>query len=131
MAVKNTTAAQEGKKAAEVEKNTQTAEKAQETAQNAAGEVAETVQLVYVGPSLPKGQLKQNSIFVGTRKEIEKELEKVLEKFPLIKNLLVPVSELAEAKEKTQKATTIMHKWYADVQSLAAASYNNTEGTEV
>lgn len=96
MAVKNAEKAQQAAETAEVKNTTQAAEKAQEAPQ----EAQEQVTLVYVGPSLPKGRLKQNSIFVGTRQEIEKELETVLESFPLVKNMLVPVSKLAEAKTR-------------------------------
>ncbi len=68
MAVKNAEKAQQAAETAEVKNTTQAAEKAQEAPQ----EAQEQVTLVYVGPSLPKGRLKQNSIFVGTRQEIEK-----------------------------------------------------------
>ena len=37
----------------------------------------EKLTLVYIGPSLPAGQLKSNKIFIGTMEEIEKELEAV------------------------------------------------------
>lgn len=93
------------------------------TGQEATQEAAEEVTLVYVGPTLPRGQLKQNTIFKGTRQQIEKELETVLARFPLIKNLLVPVSSLAEAKIKIKTAGNALHKWYADVSSLIDASF--------
>ena len=93
------------------------------TGQEAPQEAAEEVTLVYVGPTLPRGQLKQNTIFKGTRQQIEKELETVLARFPLIKNLLVPVSSLAEAKIKIKTAGNALHKWYADVSSLIDASF--------
>ena len=66
---------QEGQGAPEKEEageNTQEPEKPQEKPQ----EGRET--LVYVGPSLPRGMLKQNSIFVGTREEVEKSLEEAI-----------------------------------------------------
>lgn len=134
MAVKKTTAAEQAatEQAQEAAQTAQEATEAvtvdnstpaAETVQEAAQEAAETVTLVYVGPSLPKGQLKQNSIFIGTRQEIEKELEAVLEKFPLAKKLLVPVADLATAKTKVKSAGNVLHKWYADVSSLIDASF--------
>lgn len=126
MAVKNTEKAQQAAEAAEAKNTTQAAEKPQEVPQKA----AEQVTLVYVGPSLPKGRLKQNSIFVGTRQEIEKELETVVESFPLVKNMLVPVSELAEAKNKVKSSGNVLHKYYADMVSLISATVNKEEMEE-
>jgi len=123
MAVKNTEKAQQAAEAAEAKNTTPEAEKPQEAPQ----EAAEQVTLVYVGPSLPKGRLKQNSIFVGTRQEIEKELETVLESFPLVKNMLVPVSKLAEAKNKVKSSGSVLHKYYADMVSLISAAVNKEE----
>lgn len=107
-------------KTSKVENTTIETEKAVETANTAPEEV---VKLVYIGPTLPKGQLKQNSIFEGTVKEIKKELEKVLEKYPLAEKMLVPVRNLAEAKRKVGTAGNIMNKWYADITSGMAGEF--------
>lgn len=100
---------------------------AAQTGQEAPQEAAERETLVYVGPSLPRGQLKQNSIYIGTRQEIEKELAPVLEKFPLVNNLLVPISTIATAKVKTKQAGTALHKYCADMVSLINASLQKEE----
>lgn len=107
-------------KTSKVENTTTGTEKAVETENTTPEEV---VKLVYVGPTLPKGQLKQNSIFEGTEKEIKKELEKVLEKYPLAEKMLVPVKNLAEAKRKAGTAGNIMNKWYADIASGMAGEF--------
>lgn len=107
-------------KTSKVENTTTETEKAVETANTAPEEV---VKLVYIGPTLTKGQLKQNSIFEGTEKEIKKELEKVLEKYPLAEKMLVPVRNLAEAKRKVGTAGNIMNKWYADITSGMAGEF--------
>lgn len=107
-------------KTSKVENTTTETGKAVETANTAPEEV---VKLVYIGPTLPKGQLKQNSIFEGTEKEIKKELEKVLEKYPLAEKMLVPVRNLAEAKRKVGTAGNIMNKWYADITSGMAGEF--------
>ncbi len=101
----------------EAGENTQEPEKPQEKPQ----EGRET--LVYVGPSLPRGMLKQNSIFVGTREEVEKSLEEAIKKYPMAKNMLVPVSKLAEAKVKIASKGNILHKYYADIVSLIGAEF--------
>ena len=82
---------------------------------------------MYVGPQLPRGRLKTNKIFEGTRDQIlaSQEMAEVLKRYPLVKNMLVPVSKLAEAKQKIAAGGNALHKFYADIASLAA-----TEGLE-
>ena len=108
---------QEGQEGEETGENTQEAEKPQEGPQ----EAQET--LVYVGPSLPRGLLKQNSIFVGTREQVEKSLEEVINKYPMAGKMLVPVSKLAEAKVKIASKGNILYKYYADIVSLIGAEF--------
>ena len=106
---------------------------AEEGAQNApqaaqdAPQAEEAEKLVYVGPQLPRGRLKTNKIFEGTRDQIlaSPEMAEVLKRYPLVANMLVPVSKLAEAKRKIAAGGNALHKFYADIASLAA-----TEGLE-
>lgn len=125
MAVKkDATAAAENEKAAKVDNSTSKTENAVNGAQTqpqTANKEPDTVKLIYIGPSLPKAMLKSNKIFEGTKEEIEKELETVLEKYPLVKRLLIPVTELAEKKDKVRTAGNIMNKYYSDLVSAAAA----------
>ena len=88
-------------------------------------QAVEAEKLVYVGPQLPRGRL--NRIFEGTREQIlaSPEMAEVLKRYPLVKNMLVPVSKLAEAKQKIAAGGNALHKFYADIASLAA-----TEGLE-
>lgn len=109
--------AQEALENEEAGENTQEAGKPQESPQ----ESQET--LVYVGPSLPRGLLKQNSIFVGTREQVEKSLEEAIKKYPMAGKMLVPVSKLAEAKIKIASQGNILHKYYADIVSLISAEF--------
>lgn len=102
---------------------------AEEGAQNApqaaqdAPQAEEAEKLVYVGPQLPRGRLKTNKIFEGTRDQIlaSPEMAEVLKRYPLVKNMLVPVSKLAEAKQKIAAGGNALHKFYADIASQAAA----------
>ena len=118
-------APQAAQDAPEAARGTDTATAA-EGAQNAPQE-AEPEKLVYVGPQLPRGRLKTNKIFEGTRDQIlaSPEMAEVLKRYPLVKNMLVPVSKLAEAKQKIAAGGNALHKFYADIASLAA-----TEGLE-
>lgn len=125
MAVKkNATEAAESEKAAKVDNSTMTEENAENGAQTqpqTANKEPDTVKLIYIGPTLPKAMLKSNKIFEGTREEINKELAEVLEKFPLVERLLVPVAELAEKKDKVRTAGNILNKYYSDIASSASA----------
>lgn len=110
--------------------DTTTAEEGAKNAPQAAQDAPqaeEAEKLVYVGPQLPRGRLKTNKIFEGTREQIiaSPEMEEVLKRYPLVKNMLVPVSKLAEAKQKIAAGGNALHKFYADIASLAA-----TEGLE-
>lgn len=112
MAVKNE------QKLAEEMKETPISAPKVKTPQN---EAKEKMTLVYIGPSLPAGWLKSNKVFTGTKLEIEKELETVLGKYPLVRKLLVPVSQLADKKEKARTPGNILNKYYSDVVSGIAA----------
>ena len=92
-----------------------------ETEQEAT-EKEEVVKLAYIGPTLPAGQLKCNKIFIGTETEIRKELEAVLEKYPLVEKMLVPASQIGEKKDKAKTAGNILHKYYADLVSGVAGN---------
>lgn len=97
----------------------------QEKAGNAAETMAgkeEVVKLAYIGPTLPAGQLKCNKIFIGTETEIKKELQAVLEKYPLVEKMLVPASRMGEKKDKAKTAGNILHKYYADIVSSIAGN---------
>lgn len=125
MAVKkNDTEAAESAKAAEVGNSTIEAENAVNGAQTqpqTEDKKPDTVKLIYIGPSLPKAMLKSNKVFEGTKEDIKKELAEVLEKFPLVERLLVPVAELAEKKDKARTAGSILNKYYSDIASAASA----------
>ena len=84
----------------------------------------ETVKLMYIGPSLPAGALKANAVFYGTKEEILKELDTTIKK---VEKMLVPVSELAEKKDKVKTTGNILNKYYSEIQSITA---HNSE-TEV
>lgn len=122
------TAQEAAQNAAEAAVGTDTAQAAegQQDAPKAPAEGADApdvVKLVYVGPQLPRGRLKTNTIFEGTRDQIfaAPELAELVKKYPLIKKMLVPVPKLAEAKMKIATAGNALHKFYADMDSLIAA----------
>lgn len=95
-------------------------EKAEKTVEAVNGQ-QEVVKLIYIGPNLPKAMLQCNKIFEGTEEEIDKELSFILEKFPLVKKMLVPTTELAEKKDKVKTAGNVYNKYYSDLQAAALA----------
>lgn len=104
MATVSTKTAAGAAKTSKAENTTSETEKAIETANTALEEV---VKLVYVGPTLPNGQLKQNSIFEGTEKEIKEELKKVLEKYPLAEKCWFRSESWQKPKEKPELLETL------------------------
>ena len=132
MAVKKN--ATEAAEAAEKEKTVNNTTKDGKTDSGANNEATEgekkereTVTLAYIGPSLPAGLLKTNKILIGTREEINKELAAVLEKYPLVGKMLVPVEKLAEKKDKAATAGNILNKYYTDIVSSIAANERKEE----
>lgn len=122
MAVKNTTKAAEAATEAQAVNTSPEAENAANGADTNATEAKETLTLVYIGPTLPAGQLKANKIMVGTLDEIKEDLKTVLEKYPLVEKLLVPVEQLAEKKDKVKTAGNVLNKYYSDTVSTIAAN---------
>lgn len=71
----------------------------------------------YIGPTLPRGQLKENAIFRGTLPDIKKYLSDVLEEYPQAVRLIVPVDRLAEFSVKVKSPGNLAHKYYSDIVS--------------
>lgn len=133
MAVKKATEAAGTEKEEKTVNNTLEQEKTENGADNEATGTKETepeteatkeevVKLAYIGPTLPAGQLKCNKIFIGTKTEIKKELEAVIEKYPLVEKMLVPASQIGEKKDKAKTPGNILHKYYADLVSGVAGN---------
>lgn len=70
---------------------------------------------VYVGPPLPRGALNYGAVFDGTMEEITGYLSDVLEDYPQVRRLIVPVHRLADASAKARTPGNILHKYYNDV----------------
>ncbi len=94
-------------------KSTTEAEKPQETANTNATEE----RFIYIGPTTNTG-LVENTIFTGSKAEIEKYLKPTIEKLPQVRLLIVTTESLAVSKPKTKKEGTLLNKYYNDVLSL-------------
>lgn len=122
MAVKATTKPTGEAEEAQAENNASEGVKAEYGANNEARRAEETLTLAYIGPSLPAGQLKSNKIMIGTMEEIKTELKEVLERYPLVEKMLVPVEGLAAKKDKARTAGNVLNKYYSDIVSGIAAN---------
>lgn len=122
MAVKATKSAAETAEMEQAVNSTAEQGNGETGANNEVAGAEETVTVAYIGPTLPAGRLKCNRIFIGTMKEIKTELAEVLEKYPLVEKMLVPVEKLAEKKDKVKTAGNILNKYYSDIVSTIAAN---------
>ena len=117
MAVRKNTEDTETNENANVEEVTTEKEKTTETTNTASDK--DKVKLVYIGPSLPKGQLKSNTIFMGTKEEILSHVKEITDKIPLVEKMFVPVEQLADKKQKVQTEGNIYNKYYKDIASVS------------
>ncbi len=73
---------------------------------------------VYVGPSLPGGKLKNNTILSGSYAEITAYYGEAITLYPGVEKLIVPVTRLAEAREKVKNGGNALHEHF---QAITAA----------
>lgn len=88
------------------------------TAPNEKERYAGVTKFVYVGPSLPGGRLKSNTVVCGKYAEITEYYKEAIALYPSAEKLIVPVTRLADAREKTQNSGNAMYNHY---QEIAAA----------
>ncbi len=70
---------------------------------------------VYIGPSLPNEKLMSNTIISGEKKEIVEYYKEVIERFPNVERLIVPVERLADCRTKIKSNGNMMNKYYNDL----------------
>ena len=78
---------------------------------------------VYVGPSLPGGLMKSNTILRGTLAEISDYYTEILQGYPAIKyevleRLIVPVEKLAKTRQDIEDSGTLAYARYKDIENL-------------
>lgn len=88
------------------------------------GENDEYDMFAYVGPSLPRGQLKENAVFRGKIKDVLNYLADVLEEYPQVAKLIVPTHKLAVYSAKVKTPGNVANKYYTDIVS---AMHGNKE----
>lgn len=105
-------------------KDTTESENTLELTQNSVKDKAnnEYQQFVYIGPSLPNGELKENIVLEGNFSEILQFLDDKLKKYPQIKQLIIPVNRLGEYLQKVQSSGNIINKYYSEINSTMKQS---------
>ena len=82
-------------------------------------------QVMYIGPTL-RGDAKSGPVFSGG---IPKKLEKLAAKKPIIKNLIVPISGIVQAKKDVDTEGTVAAVAYDRISALSEADIRKlTEG---
>lgn len=74
-----------------------------------------TTSFVYIGPSLPGAMLMSNTVLSGTRKDISKYYKDVIERYPNVEKLIVPVGKLSESRAKVRTSDSVLSKYYSDL----------------
>lgn len=74
-------------------------------------------QVMYIGPTL-RGVAKSGAVFSGG---IPKKLEKLAAKKPIIKNLIVPISGIVQAKKDVDTEGTVAAVAYDRISALSEA----------
>lgn len=77
----------------------------------------EYTMFAYAGPSLPNGRLKECAVFRGTLKDVMKYLKAVLEDYPQVAKLIVPVHRLGAFLTRVRTPGNAVHKYYNDIVS--------------
>lgn len=79
-------------------------------------------QFVYIGPSFPNGELKENVVLEGSFSEILEFLDDTLKKYPQIKQLIIPVNRLGEYLQKVKSSGNIINRYYSEINSTMKQS---------
>lgn len=94
------------------------ASKATQTSKSAPGAVCKSNKIIcYIGPNIP-GHLHKGQVFRGERDAVLKELTWTVEKYPLVKTLLIPGEALPVARLKVKEPG---NAHYANYQKLSRA----------
>lgn len=74
---------------------------------------------IYIGPSIPRSNLRNAQILSGTEKEIAVYIDTMAKQYPEIKYLIVSPDKLSAAQNKVRQKGNILHKYYQDMLAQA------------
>ena len=81
----------------------------------------------YIGPNIP-GFIQSGQIYMGAREAALSAASAAIERFPLVKTLLVSGTALPEARLKVKKPGNAL---YANYQKIAAQREEKRKGTQI
>ena len=77
--------------------------------------------VIYCGPSIPSGSLKQYTVY---KNGLPEHLTSLLEKCPEIKELFVPIADLAKTQTAIKQPGSIFYRHYQIVQQFCRKGAN-------
>lgn len=76
--------------------------------------------VIYIGPALPHGKLNKGTIFSCSKEKAIKFLSGVIEQYPSVPKLIVPICDLAKERSKMESGNGYLCRAYAEVQATIA-----------
>ena len=99
------------------------------TAVPAKKKLEQTETFAYIGPSLPGGMLKQNTILHGTRAAVEEHCKTAIDLCPAVAKLIVPTDKnLQQARNNAQTSGNYLHKCCGEVVAAIKAKGGQLNG---
>lgn len=80
----------------------------------------EVLTMVYIGPSIPRSNLRRSMIIKGTGEDIAAFIAEQKEQYPEIEHLMFEPGSLADALRKVESRGNILHKYFKDMEARAA-----------
>ena len=77
---------------------------------------------IYIGPSIA-GLIRNGDIFRGDRAAARAKAQKAIEKYPLVKTLIIPGDSLPMARLKVKTPGNALHVNYVKLTELVKADY--------
>ena len=107
-------------KAEEQAKGEEAAEEEENKVETAEGEdengTAEIKNYIYIGPSIKQFDIKENTIYRGTKADVYEHLKEAINAKPLIKNFIFEAAEAAEAKTRTKTKGNALYNMYSELK---------------
>ena len=88
---------------------------------NGKGRYEGVTNFAYIGPSLPGGKLQSNTVLCGTYAEITEYYKDAIEIYPSAARLIVPVTRLAESREKIKTSGNLLYNYNTEIAAAIKA----------
>lgn len=81
---------------------------------------------IYIGPNIPR-LIRSNTIYRGNRAHVLNEVKEAVEKYPLVKKLLIPGDQLPTARMDVKKSGEALHASYVRLSEQVKLDRANTK----